>query len=368
MAKIGVGLIGVQPDRSWAAVAHIPALRAQPEDYEVVALSTTKQASADAAAERYGVPHAFDSAEKLVACPGVDLVAVTVKVPHHLELVRTAIAAGKHVYCEWPLGNGIDEARAMAKLAKDAGVGAWCGTQARFAPALAYARDLVKQGYVGDVLSVSVIGSGLAWGPFVDNPNAYNVDIRNGATMLSIPIGHTLDGLAQVVGDVAEVRALMAQARTQTLNVDTGETIPMTGHDEVLFSGLLESGAPISVHYRGGMPRGTGLLIEINGTAGDLLITGHGGHAQLMDLSISGATGEDKAPAPLDIPADYTGVEVEGGAMTGNVARFYRQIAADLRDGTHVAPTFEDAVRRHQMIEAIAASAQSGRPAKPAEF
>lgn len=367
MAKIGVGLIGVQPDRSWAAVAHIPALRALADEYEVVALSTTRQESADIAARRYGVPHAFDSAGKLAACPGVDLVAVTVKVPAHLDLARAAIAAGKHVYCEWPLGNGIAEAREMAKLAASAGVKAVCGMQARFSPTLAYARDLVRQGYVGDIMSVSVIGSGLNWGPVVDQPNAYTYDVGNGATLLSIPVGHTMDGLCGIVGEIAEVRALTANMRPSATRAETGETIPFTTPDQVLFAGTLESGAPISVHYRGGMPRGTGLLIEINGTGGDIQISGPGGHAQLLDLEIRGATGEAQAPAPLTVPAAYLG-GVEGGAAMGNVARFYKQIAADLRDGTAIAPGFDEAVRRHQMLEAITASARSGKAEKPADF
>ena len=56
--KIRVGIIGVQPERSWAAVAHIPALAELP-DYEITALSTTRQESADAAAALYGVAHAY---------------------------------------------------------------------------------------------------------------------------------------------------------------------------------------------------------------------------------------------------------------------------------------------------------------------
>src|SRR5262245_19435764 len=114
--KIGVGVIGVQPDRSWAAIAHIPAMKALPQN-EVVALSTTKQSSADESAKRYGVPRAFDNHAALVAHPDVDVVAVTVKVPHHFELVSAALNAGKAVYCEWPLGNGLDEAVRMAELA-----------------------------------------------------------------------------------------------------------------------------------------------------------------------------------------------------------------------------------------------------------
>ena len=141
----------------------------------------------------------------------------------------------------------------------------------------------------------------------------------------------------------------------------------MTAHDQVLFDARLEGGAPISLHYRGGIPRGTGLLIEINGSAGDLQITAMGGHAQLLDLELKGASGDDKALTPLTVPESYTLVPVQG-CMAGNVARAYRQLAIDLRDGTALSPTFDDAVRRHQMLEAIGASAELGSRKRPGDF
>src|SRR6266540_2813240 len=105
--RFKVGIVGLQPGRSWAARAHIPALRALPESYEIVGVANTSLTSAEKAAAATGVPRAFADVAELIMAPEVDIVAVTVKVPHHLELVTEAIAAGKHVYCEWPLGNGL---------------------------------------------------------------------------------------------------------------------------------------------------------------------------------------------------------------------------------------------------------------------
>ena len=117
--KIRVGLVGVTPGRSWAARAHIPALRSLP-GYEVVAVANRKERSSRAAAAAFDIPHAFANAAALANGPGVDLVAVTVKVPHHEELVDAALDAHKIIYCEWPLGNGLAEAEAMAKRARGA--------------------------------------------------------------------------------------------------------------------------------------------------------------------------------------------------------------------------------------------------------
>src|SRR6266571_4455974 len=161
---IRVGIIGANPDRGWAGQAHIPALKSLSADFEITALSTSRRESADAASTRFAVPLAFDNHEDLVNSPEVDVVAITVKVPHHFELATAALAAGKAVYCEWPLGNGLQEAEHLAALAKKKAVLAVAGLQARAAPPVAYVRDLISQGYVGEVLSTTLIGSGMGWG------------------------------------------------------------------------------------------------------------------------------------------------------------------------------------------------------------
>src|SRR5467141_4737980 len=171
--QIRVGIIGANPDRGWAAEAHIPALKSLSDDFEITALSTSRRESADAAGKHFGVPVAFDNHQDLVNRADVDVVAITVKVPYHLELATAALDAGKAVYCEWPLGNGLSEARILAALAKKKGVLAVVGLQARFAPSVAYVHDLINQGYIGEVLSTSLIGSGMGWGPTVEPFNAY---------------------------------------------------------------------------------------------------------------------------------------------------------------------------------------------------
>src|SRR5438105_8043116 len=142
--EIRVGIIGANPDRGWAAQAHIPALKSLSNDFEITALSTSRRESADAASKLFGVRIAFDNHQDLVDSPDVDVVAVTVKVPYHLELATAALHAGKAVYCEWPLGNGLEEATKLAALAKKKGVLAVVGLQARSAPTVAYVRDLVR--------------------------------------------------------------------------------------------------------------------------------------------------------------------------------------------------------------------------------
>src|SRR5947209_7978982 len=224
--RIRVGIIGANPDRGWAAEAHIPALKSLSDDFEITALSTSRRESADAASKLFGVPVAFDNHKDLVNRADVDVVAITVKVPYHLELATAALDAGKAVYCEWPLGNGLKEAETLAALAKKKGVLAVAGLQARSAPSVAYVHDLIKIGYVGEVLSTTLIGSGMGWGPTVEPFNAYLNDKRNGATMLSVPLAHATDALCHCLGQVRYLSHTMPVRRTSFTCVGPGESMP----------------------------------------------------------------------------------------------------------------------------------------------
>ena len=203
MSKIGVGVIGASPLRpGWAVTAHLPALLALSE-YELRAVATSSEASAKAAGEAYGVPAYADPAA-MIARADIDLVVVTVKLAHHHTLVAEAIAAGKMVMCEWPLGVDFEQTADLAKQVALAGVGNLIGLQARMAPSIRYARDLVIQGYVGEVLGTTMVASGIAWTSVSDSAHAYMFDATKNATLLSVPTMHALDALQFVVGDLAD--------------------------------------------------------------------------------------------------------------------------------------------------------------------
>lgn len=359
---IRVGFVGLNPGIHWAATAHIPALKALPNDFVVTGVANTSLASARNAADAFGLPHAFENAQALVNSPDIDLVVVTVKVPHHRELVTAALNAGKHVYCEWPLGNGLAEARELADLAESKGVVAAIGTQMRVAPEVEYLRQLIADSYVGEVLSTTLVGSGGPWGGSeTDAAHAYLYDKSNGATLLSVPLGHALAGMREVLGGFGDLSALMINRRTTMYVADTGKTIPSTSHDQILVHGALESGAAVSIHYRGGMSRGTNLLWEINGTDGDIQVTGANGHGQIVQLSIHGANGDASEPEQLTPPASlYEGLP--DSSVARNVARLYALVAKDIRSGTRSAPSFRDAVALHETIDGIERSAARNDP------
>src|SRR2546428_4054290 len=223
LSKLGVGIIGVSPTRGWAATAHMPALRALP-NYEIRALSAHSAESARAAGEAFGVRKVFSNHEQLVTQPDVDVVIVTVKVPHHRELVSAALAAGKAVYCEWPLGRDLEDAQAMAALAAEEGVHTVVGLQARQAPPILFVQELLRDGYVGEVLSTTMVGLSVP-GDVVVKPNAYMLDKINGANLLTIAVGHSLDTLNYVLGEFADLSAVSDLRRPLISLEETGDQI-----------------------------------------------------------------------------------------------------------------------------------------------
>src|SRR5881296_1327757 len=255
-STLGVGIIGVSPARGWAATAHIPALRALP-NYEIRALSAHTAESARVAGAVFGVSAVFSDHEQLLTRPDVDVVAVTVKVPHHRELVSAALAAGKAVYCEWPLGRDLDDTRAMAALAAEQGVRTVVGLQARQAPAIEFVQELLSDGYVGEVLSTTMVGVSVPGGVVV-HANAYMLDKTNGANLLTIPVGHSLDILNYVLGEFAELSAVSDVRRPLITIEGSGEQIVKTAPDQIAVIGTLTSGATASIHIREAVAGGIG--------------------------------------------------------------------------------------------------------------
>jgi predicted dehydrogenase len=356
MKKIGVGVIGASLE-GWAALSHLPALTGHP-DYDVLAVSTTRKESAELAAERFGVPAAYDNHEDLIAHPGVELVVVTVKVGHHHELVSAALAAGRHVYSEWPLGVNRAEAEELAKL-PTAGRTV-IGLQGRYAPEIQYARQLIADGYVGRVLGTTVVGSGVAWGGETQRRQAYLFDDSQGATLLTIAAGHTLDTLQYLLGEITQLSADLVVGRKTVTLVDEGVELPVTAPDQVGLTGTLADGAALSFFYRGASSRGDNFRWEINGTEGDLVLTAPTGSAQVGGLTLAGGRGADHKVAELTVPTELL-------APTGlpkpaeNVSLLYSALARDLREGTRTVPDFAHALRRHGLIDSARESAANGR-------
>lgn len=353
-APIRVGLIGAGPG-GWGALAHVPALRALPE-YELVAVCTTRPESAEAAARTHGVARYYWQPEELVADPEVDLVAVCVRVEEHVALVRLALDAGKHVYCEWPLASSTGDAAKLAALARSRGLIAAVGLQARFSPDLIWLRREIVGGVIGRVVSTSLVLS-MPW----TNKFVYNQKRVSGGNFLPILGGHALEGMTFVLGEIA---SLVATASVQVAEVEVQNVGPVArdAPEHVAASGLLEDGAFFTFALHGGPSPGTGLRWEIHGTEGDLvLLPGEGGGSvQRAEFRVE-LIRRDGGRAPLAPPDDiFAASRPAPKGAPFNVAQSYAAIAAAIHGGGSWYADFDHAVTRHRLVDAIYAAADGG--------
>src|SRR3979490_3368549 len=204
------------------------------------------------------------------------------------------------------------------------------------------------------MVGVSIVGDTLV------QPNAYMLDKANGANLLTVAFGHSLDILNFVLGEFTEVSALSDLRRPLITIEDAGQQIVKTAPDQIAVIGTLTSGATASIHIREAVAGGTGFLWEINGTDGTLQITADAALPEIFPLTVAGAQGRNE-PTQLAIPLALTQkwptlTNLEG-APAFNVARAYAAFAADIDNTTHTAPDFADAVRRQEGIAAIERSA-----------
>jgi predicted dehydrogenase len=189
-------------------------------------------------------------------------------------------------------------------------------------------------------------------------------DRSNGNTPMTSPGGHSLDALCYCLGEFKELSSVVANQRERVKIVETGETIQMTSPDQVLISGVLQSGVVVSVHLKGGTANGTGFLFEIHGTDGALaIVPAHPRQETYIQVSESRVRGAQagKPLADLSIPESYHWVPP--GVPMGlpfNVAQLYMRMAEGIREGKSISPDFDVAVKRHQLLDAIQKASDTG--------
>lgn len=359
MRPLGVGIVGLSATGGWAAGGHVPALAAV-AGMELRGLAASSAASARAASAAYGVP-AYASVEQLATADDIDLVVVAVKVPRHRELVLPALAAGVPVLCEWPFAVNLAEAQELASAGR--GIRTFVGLQGRTSPTARWLADLVASGYVGEVLSATVVAASDEWGAPVTEHTRYTLDRRLGATMLTIAFGHAIDLVAMIVGEFEEVVATTATRHPWVPLGRTGQTISMTAADQIAVSGTVPGGAILSVHHRGGIASGAGFTLVIDGADGTLEVTAPG-YPHLGPVTVRGAH-RGARPAALALPDGYDDYPHLAGTPAHTVAHAYAAIRDDLHRGTAVVPDFAHAVMRHRLLDAIVRAATTGQRINP---
>ena len=163
--EIRVGIVGADAKASWAKVSHVPAIKALP-GVRLAAVATRSERSAREAAEAFGADRWYSDPFAMIRDERIDIATIAVKVPAHRELVLMALAAGKTVYCEAPLGRSVAETEEMARAVRSHHTA--IGLQGRHNPAVRRAAELVSSGRIGRPLNARIISPSAGFGP--ENP------------------------------------------------------------------------------------------------------------------------------------------------------------------------------------------------------
>ena len=368
--KLRLGLVGASVKGTWSSRSHLPALQAS-SDVELTAVCTTRADSAEAARRAWGAKLAFDDWRRMVASPEIDAVAIVVRVPSHYAPTKAALEAGKHVYCEWPLGRTTAEAVELAGLAGANRLVTAVGLQARVNPAIMHMQELVAAGYVGEILAihVSLMREGVLTRP---SHRTWQRDAALGANTLTIANGHTIDAMRFVAGDFRRLSAVVATQAKQWLDTGANQWLDVTSPDNVLVSGRLAGGAVASVRI-GAIPfAGSGYRMEIYGRDGTLIVAGEDS-PQLGAVSLCGAQ-QANTPTPIPIPERFS--LAAPGTPSGeafNVGQMYALFAQAIGNrasqnaasggGDPRLPSFATAVELHRLVDAVKQASDTGREA-----
>lgn len=361
-SRLRVGLIGA--NGRWGPRAHVPALQRLPET-ELYAVCTAHADTAHAAADKFGVKRAYSDDKAMDADPQVEAALVAVRVPAHYVLAKNALEAGKNVYCEWPLGANTKEAEELAALARKMKVHTMVGLQRRASPAYLYLRELVKDGYVGQVLSVNMalMGSGVL---ARTSDRTWQRDVTLGANTLTITFGHVIDALCMVVGELTEVSALVSTRVPQWFETDTQKYVDVTSPDNIMIQGRLEGGAIVNAYVGVHPYHGSGYRLEIYGKDGTLAMIGGGEAGQEAKRTIMGGRKDDTALQALPVPERLKWVPeaVRNVGPAYDVGQMWVKFAEAIRTNTRIEPDFDHAVRRHRMLDAIVRASETGQRQK----
>lgn len=334
---ISVGVIGL----GMAAPPHAQSLLDLRDRVEVAGVFSPSEARRAAFGAKYGFPVAA-SAEAIFDDASVDAVIVLTPPSTHLDLVRRAAAAGKHVLLEKPLDIALERSNQLVEAAEAAGIRLGVVLQRRFRRTIIETRDAIEQGLLGEIVSVSVRLNN--WRPqsYYDEPGR-GTKARDGGGVLLTQGIHAIDQMIALVGLPAEVTAYAGTSKAHRMETED------VAHAAMRFeNGALGSISATTAAYPG-YPDG----IDILGTKGSARLDSAGGLICLLD-------GTERTVS--DGSADG-GVGADPMAFSNDN---HRAVLADfltsLKQGRDPEVSGREALKVHRLIEAILRSALTGRP------
>ncbi len=350
-STLRVGVIGAdRHERGFGARAHIPAVLAAP-DVELTAVCTTREEMARLAAERYGAERYYAGAEALLADDDIDLITIAVTVRSHLPLAWEALATGKMVYCEWPLGLNVAEAETLARRARGSGLLTAVGTQGRHAPGIRYLRQLLDEGYVGRPLFFRM--SHLLPRFPVRSDHWWSALESEHSGALGVACGHATDTLEAVLGPIVSLSGYADTLWPDDRYADSDEPFRWSAMDTVSYQAMMASGVTGSAHVSNVSSEQQGFRLEIYGDAGQLTATSPY-YVSYSPITIRGMQVGDEAPVRMDIPDTLRRAgDLEEGSAGYNIAHALASLRDSWLGGAPFAPDFADAHRLHRLVAAV---------------
>ncbi|KAF2728609.1 NAD(P)-binding protein [Polyplosphaeria fusca] len=320
--------------------------------------------SAETAAKQFslGSVATYDNPISIANDPNVDIVAVSVNVPEHYDLIKPALEAGKDTFAEWPLARNLKDAEELTSLAKSKGVRTLIGLQARQNPTVIKAKQMVESGKLGKIIGTDIYAHGFFFGPVVPENLLYSTPIENGANLLTIPFGHTIDALCFILGEMDSLSATLSNHYPEQTIIGadgkpSGGKANKTAHDYISITGTTIGGANVDVTFASGASRtGRNFYWEINGTEGSLVMKADMGIPQMYQPSLEYFDNEGKTE---QVEVEKAG-DFDKGDFSFNVGKAWEAWAGVGLDQGYSVTTFEDALLRHKMIDAIYRSAEKG--------
>jgi predicted dehydrogenase len=285
VGMVGYAFMGAVHAHAWRNAHRFFDLPITPE---LTAVAGRNKEAVSAAAERLGFVSMETDWRALVERDDIDVVDICTPGDSHAVIAVAALQAGKHVLCEKPLANTVDEAEQMAAVARaeaERGVWAMCGFTYRRTPALALARRLVEAGRIGTVRQVRAQYL-QDWLHDPDAPMTWRLDkAKSGSGALGDLGAHLVDttqwltgqaitGVSAIVQTFVTSRPLSGERSGLGGHGETGADAPrgeVTVDDAALFTARFADGAIATFEAtRFALGRKNALRVEINGTAGSI--------------------------------------------------------------------------------------------------
>ncbi len=375
-----VGVIG----HSFMGTIHSQAWQTAPKffdigaDIRVVAVCGRDEEAARAFARRFGIDSVETDWRTLISRDDIDIVDICVPGRLHAQIAIAALEAGKHVLCEKPLANTLAEAEAMdaaATAASERGIRSMVGFSYRRTPALAYARELIADGRLGDIRHIRALylqdwivdpDFPLVWRLVKDEAGsgalgdlgAHLVDLAEYLT------AHAITGVSALTETFITTRPLPGASSGLTATA-TAERGDVTVDDAAVAIARTDRGALLTLEAtRFATGRKNALGIEINGSHGTLAFD----FERLNELDFADATapsteGGFRRILVTEPEHPYAGAWWPPGHGLGYEQLFVHQ-AKDFAEGiireNTLSPSFADGLRVQRVLDAIERSAASG--------